>query len=273
MSESPVIQAAGAGFNAPGPIDFFLPDFGGHRWDQSGYLAIYSKASALLIFGAILAFVVLFAAARKGAVVPSKGQYLGEQAYDFVRNGIARDIIGERDFMRYVPLLVTLFFFVLINNLFGIIPLLSFAPFSRVSFAYGLAAMVWVIYNGVGVMDKGLGGYLRHATVPSGVPKWILPLLVPLEFLSNILIRPATLSLRLFANMFAGHLLLLLFSAGGAYLLLDATGSIVLKPAGVLSFVMGIAVGFLEVVVDVLQAYVFTLLTAQYISGALAHEH
>ena len=273
MSDSVLILAAGEGFHAPGPVDFFLPDFTGTHWDQSGYLAVFSKASALLILGAVLAFVFLYSAARKGRVVPSKGQFLGEQAYEFVRNGIARDIIGEANFLRYVPLLVSLFFFLIINNLFGIVPLLSFSPFSRVSFAYGLAALVWVIYNAVGVMDKGFVGYLKHATVPAGVPWVILPLLVPLEFLSNILVRPVTLSLRLFANMFAGHLLLLLFSTGGAYLLLDATGSFVLKPAGVMSFVMGILVGFLEVVVAALQAYVFTLLTAQYISGALAHEH
>lgn len=267
------ILAAGPGFNAPGPVDFFLPDFTGKHWDQSGYQAVLTKASGLLILGAILAFAFLFRQARKGQVVPSKMQYLGESAYDFVRNGIARDIIGERDFMRYVPLLVSLFFFLLINNLFGIVPLLSFSPFSRVSFAYGLAALVWILYNGIGIMDKGFVGYLKHATVPSGVPWVILPLLIPLEFLSNILVRPVTLSLRLFANMFAGHLLLLLFSTGGAYLLLDATGSFVLKPAGVMSYVLGIAVGFLEVVVAALQAYVFVLLTAQYISGALAHEH
>ena len=140
-----------------------------------------------------------------------------------------------------MPLLVSLFFFVLFNNLFGIVPILSFAPFSKFSFAVGLAALVWIIYNVVGIMDKGFIGYLKHSTVPSGVPGWILPLLIPLEFLSNIIIRPATLSLRLFANMFAGHLLLILFSTGGAYLLIHATGSIVLKPAGVLAFVMGIA--------------------------------
>jgi len=94
-----------------------------------------------------------------------------------------------------------------------------------------------------------------------------------LEFLSNILVRPFTLSLRLFANMFAGHLLLILFSTGGAYLLIHATGSVVLKPAGLLAYALGIAIGFLEILVAALQAYVFTLLTAQYISGALASEH
>lgn len=261
-------------FVSPGPLDFFIDDFTGKHYNQGGYDVLLTKSSALLLLGAVLAFGLLVVTARSGKVVPSKTQFLGEQAYDFVRNGIAKDIIGERDFMRYVPLLVSLFFFVLFNNLFGIVPFLQFSPFSRASFAYGLAALVWIIYNVVGIMDKGVGGYFKHATVPSGVPWWILPLLIPLEFLSNILIRPVTLSLRLFANMFAGHLLLILFSTGGAFLILHASGpAFIDKPAGVLSFILGVGVGFLEVVVAVLQAYVFTLLTAQYISGSLASEH
>jgi F-type H+-transporting ATPase subunit a len=264
---------AAEGFHAPGPVDFFLPDFTGSSWNEHGYHVLLTKASLLLLLGAVVAYLFLAMTSRRSAVVPTKSQYLGEQAYDFVRNGIAQDIIGSKEYRRYVPLLVSLFFFVMINNLFGIVPLLTFSPFSRVSFAYGLALLVWLIYNGVGIMQKGLLGYLKHTTVPSGVPAWILPLLIPLEFLSNILIRPFTLSLRLFANMFAGHLLLILFSTGGAYLLIHATGSPVLKPAGLLAFALGVAIGFLEIVVALLQAYVFTLLTAQYISGALASEH
>lgn len=260
------------GYNAPGPLEFFFPDFTGKSFNQGGYDVLLTKSSALLVLGAILAGWLLIGTSRRAAVVPSKGQYFGEQAYSFVRNGIAQDIIGAQ-YRRYVPLLVSLFFFVLINNLFGIIPLLNFSTFSRASFAYGLTLMVWIIYNGVGIADKGVVGYLKHTCVPSGVPIFIMPLLVPLEFLSNILVRPLTLSLRLFANMFAGHLLLVLFSTGGAWLLLEATGSVVLKPAGVVAFLIGIAIGFLEVIVASLQAYVFTLLTATYIGGALTHEH
>jgi F-type H+-transporting ATPase subunit a len=261
------------GYNTPGPLEFFLPDFSGKHWDQSGYDVLLTKASALLVLGAVFAYLFLAATSRRTAIVPGKGQYLGEQAYAFVRNGIAQDIIGAKHYRKYVPLLLSLFFFVLINNLFGIVPLLSFSPFSRVSFAYGLAALVWLIYNGVGIADKGFFGYLKHTTVPSGVPLWIMPLLIPLEFFSNIVVRPLTLSLRLFANMFAGHLLLVLFSTGSAWLLIEAAGSPVLKPAGVLAFLMGIAIGFLEVIVAVLQAYVFTLLTATYIGGSLAADH
>jgi F-type H+-transporting ATPase subunit a len=269
----PHVLASG-GYTPPGPIDFLFTDFRGNTWDSSGYLPWFTKPAALLILAGLLAFVFLRVTSRKQAVVPSKAQYLGEQAYEFVRNGVARDIIGERDFIRFVPLLVSLFFFLIISNLFGIVPILSLAPFSRVSYAYGLAVLVWIIYNGVGIADKGFVGYLKHTTVPAGVPLWIMPVLVPLEFLSNILVRPITLSLRLFANMFAGHLLLILFSTGGAFLLLHATGPAAIdKPAGILSYVLGIAVGFLEVIVAVLQAYVFTLLTALYISGSLASEH
>jgi F-type H+-transporting ATPase subunit a len=260
------------GYNAPGPLEFFFPDFTGKSYSQSGYDVLLTKSSALLVLGMLLALWFLLSTSRRNALVPGKLQYAGEQAYSFVRNGIAQDIIGK-NYRRYVPLLVSLFFFVLINNLFGIVPFLSFAPFSRASFAYGLTAMVWIIYNGVGIKDKGLLGYLKHTCVPQGVPWLILPLLVPLEFMSNILVRPLTLSLRLFANMFAGHLLLVLFSTGGAWLLVEATGSIVLKPAGVLAFVIGIAIGFLEVIVASLQAYVFTLLTATYIGGAIAADH
>jgi F-type H+-transporting ATPase subunit a len=263
-----------SGFTAPSPSDFFLPDFLGHHWESSSYQPILTKAGVLLVLGMVLTFWFLKGSSGKREVVPGKFQFMGEQAYDFVRNGVARDIIGEQSFMKFVPLLVSLFFFVLINNLFGVVPILSFSTFSRASYAYGLAAMVWIIYNAVGMIDKGPLGYLKHSTVPVGVPVWILPLLVPLEFLSNLIIRPVTLSLRLFANMFAGHLLLILFSTGGAYMLLDATGATyIYKPAGILAFVLGIAIGFLEVVVAVLQAYVFALLTAQYISGALAKEH
>jgi F-type H+-transporting ATPase subunit a len=259
-------------FVAPSPVDFFLPDFTGTHWDQHGYLAVYTKPAALLLLGAILAFAFLYLTSRRGQIVPGKRQYLGETAYGLVRDSIGRDVIGA-DFLRWVPLLVSLFFFIVINNLFGIVPFLQFPTFSRVNFAYGLAALVWIIFNLIGMIDKGPLGYLKHVTVPSGVPWYLIWLVAPLEFLSNVIVRPITLSLRLFANMFAGHLLIILFSTGGAYLLLHASNGAINKPAGVLAFVLGIAIGFLELIVATLQAYVFTLLTASYIAGAQSHEH
>jgi F-type H+-transporting ATPase subunit a len=99
----------------------------------------------------------------------------------------------------------------------------------------------------------------------------MLLLLVPLEFMSNILVRPVTLALRLFANMLAGHLLLILFALGGEYLLLH--GATLVKPVGILAWLLFIAISFLELLIQFLQAYVFVLLNAMYISGALADEH
>jgi F-type H+-transporting ATPase subunit a len=191
--------------------------------------------------------------------------------YGSVRNSLGRDIIGSRDFMPFVPYLVTIFFFILISNWFGSIPFIQFPTFSRASMAYALAALSWVIYNSVGVRKHGLVGYLKLQCVPGGVTGPILLLIVPLEFFSNLIVRPVTLALRLFANMFAGHILALLFATGGEYLLLHA--STIVKPVGLLAWVLAIAIAFLELLVQFLQAYVFTLLNAMYISGALADEH
>ena len=143
---------------------------------------------------------------------------------------------------------------------------------ARSGFVYAIAAMSWLLYNGVGIAKHGFIGYFKHQSVPAGVGGPILILLIPLEFASNILVRPVTLSLRLFANMFAGHLLLMLFSLGGAYLIVES-GNIWYAPVGVLSYLMGLMVSTLELLVMFLQAYVFTLLTAMYIGGALSEEH
>ena len=226
----------------------------------------------LVVLSAILIFGFFYAASKQAAVVPGKLQFAGEKAYDFVRNGIARDSIGSRDFMKFVPYLTALFFFVLVNNLYGIVPFIQFPPMSRIGYVYGLAALTWVIYNGAGIHKHGALGYLKLQSIPPGVHGPILGLIVPLEFMSNILVRPVTLALRLFANMFAGHLLLILFTLGGEYLLLQS-GNLLYAPVGIISLVLAVAISFLELLIQFLQAYVFTLLTAMYIGGALADEH
>ena len=253
------------GFTPPGPRDFNLPPVFGES-------LLFTKPALLLVLGAALVFGFFVVATRRMAMVPDKLQYAGEQAYGFVRNSIARDVIGSHDFLKFVPWLVATFFYILINNLFGIIPLIQFPSFSRASFAYALAALVWLLYNGIGIAKHGFFGYLKHQTMPPGIHGPILLLIVPLEFASNILVRPATLALRLFANMFAGHLLLVLFTLGSEYLLLHAAQWFY-KPVGVVAFLLAIAISFLEILVQFLQAYVFTLLTAIYIQGAIAEEH
>jgi F-type H+-transporting ATPase subunit a len=257
---------SGDEFVAPGPNSF---DFSDVALFHIGGLAV-TKPMVQLLFGALVVFVFFYAAARRASLVPDRLQYAGESAYGMVRNSVGRDIIGSRDFLKFVPYLVTLFFFILVNNAFASLPGIQFPTFSRASMAYALAALSWVVYNAVGIRKHGLLGYLKLQSVPSGVSPVMYPLLIPLEFFSNILVRPVTLALRLFANMFAGHLLLILFSTGGLFLLeYGGIGYV----AGPLAWVLAIAISFLELLVQFLQAYVFTLLNAMYISGALADEH
>ncbi|MGH3461919.1 MAG: F0F1 ATP synthase subunit A [Kribbellaceae bacterium] len=262
---SHVVFASGGHFEPPSPADFRLPPIFGDS-------VLLTKPFLLCLLGGALVVWFFLAASRGAGVVPSRLQFAGEAAYNFTRNSISRDIIGSRDFMRFVPFITALFFFVLVNNYFALIPFIQFPTFSLIGFVYALGAVSWLVYNGVGVGRHGFLGYLKAQSVPPGINGPILALIVPLEFMSNILVRPVTLTLRLWANLFAGHILLLLFALGGEYLIVDA-GSAAYIPVGFLSLLLGLAVSFLEILVLGLQAYIFTLLTAMYISGALAEEH
>ncbi len=218
----------GHGFTPPGPHDFDLPAvFGDGHFDMFGqaFTAGVTKPMLQIVLSAVLIFGLFYLASRKRAMVPGKLQFAGEGAYGFVRNSIGREVLGGHDYARFVPYLFTLFFFILLNNLFATIPFLQFPTFSRSGMVYGLAIMSWLIYNAVGVKKHGFIGYLKHQTIPPGIGGPMLLLLIPLEFMSNILVRPVTLALRLFCNMFAGHLLLILFALGGEYLIVEMGGA------------------------------------------------
>ncbi len=254
-----------AHFVPPSPADFRLPPIFGHS-------VFFTKPYFLLLLAALLVIWFFWSTSRNAAVVPSRLQFAGESAYNFVRNSIARDVIGSHDFMRFVPYLTALFFFLLVNNYFALIPLVQFPTLSLIGFVYALGAISWFVYNGVGVRRHGFLGYLKLQTMPAGINGPMLLLIAPLEFLSNILVRPVTLTLRLWANLFAGHILLLLFALGAEYLIVESHNPAYI-PVGILSFLLGMAVSFLEILVLALQAYIFTLLTTLYISGAVAEEH
>ena len=262
---SRITAAEGSGFTAPGPGSFELPPV----FEVAGFGV--TKPMLLLLLSALLVVGFFWAASRKSALVPGRLQYAGEGAYNFVRNTIARDTIGSEHFMKFVPYLFALFMFIVVNNYYGVIPFLQYPSMARIGFVAPLAILSWLIFIGAGIWKHGALGYLKHATMPSGIKGPILIMLVPLEFFSNLVVRPFTLSLRLFGNMFAGHLLLILFATGGAALL--ASGNLLYGGVGIVAFLMGIAVSFLELLVMFLQAYVFTLLSSMYIGEALADEH
>lgn len=254
------------GFESPGVEDFnFPPIF------DSPALSWLDKPMLQAVLSIILVMAFWVAMARKNKMVPGRGQFIGEAAYFFIRDSIGRDIIGH-DFKRYLPYLIALFSFVLVNNLFGLFPLLMFPTASHVGWAYGLAIVTWVIYNGAGIAKHGFGGYFKRTVLPEGVPWPLWILVIPIEFLSNILVRPLTLSLRLFANLFAGHLVVLVFVLGGEYLLLHGD-SLFNNAAGGVSLLFSLLIMSLELLVLSLQAYIFTVLTAQYISSSIAEEH
>ena len=195
------MAGSGAGFVPPSTADFNLPPIIGNN--------AYSTKPVFLVLLSVLVISAFFiASSRKALVVPSKLQFAGESIYAFVRNDIGEEIIGH-EFMRFVPFLFTLFTFILTNNVFGIVPFLQFPSMSHVSFPYVLAVFSFVIFHAVGIKKQGLGKYLKGIAFMPGVPKAVYILLTPIEIATFFLVRPLTLSLRLFANMFAGHLLLL----------------------------------------------------------------
>jgi len=256
------MEGNGGGFVPPSTADFNLPPvFGNNEFTTKPILLVF--LSVILIS----AFFII--SSRKASVVPSKLQFAGESIYGFVRDGLAKEIIGP-EFMKFVPLLFSLFTFILTNNIFGIVPLLQFPTMSHVAFPYVLAMFPFLVFHWVGIRHHGLIKYLKGIAFMPGVPKFAYVLLTPIEIATYFITRPLTLSLRLFANMFAGHLLLLVFILGGDHLIRGVIG---LKLVAPFSFVLAIVMTFFEFMVQCLQAYIFTLLTALYIGGALVDEH
>jgi len=253
---------SGCGYPAPSINDFyFKPIFtiGSFAFTKPMLLAIVSAGIVLTFF---------FVAFRKPKIVPRGTQNVGELGVLFVRDQILRPQLGK-DGDKYLPFIVSIFFFVWVMNLFGIIPLIEFPATSRIAYPAGLAFIVWVTYITIGMRTKGPIGYFRQMAVPQGAPWWILPLLAPIELFSNILVRPFTLTIRLFANMLAGHLLLLVFGLASWYLFSASIGLLYATT----SFVLTIILTGLEVLIQALQAFIFATLTAFYIADASQTTH
>ena len=253
----------GGEFKSPTAAEFYQPLL------FDGPLAITRPSVVLLLSVGLIAW-YLIATTKQAAIVPGKGQWVTEGAYGFIRNGIARDIIGSKDFLRFVPLLFSMFMLILVNNLFGVIPPIQYPTMSRIGIPVALTLVVYVTYHYIGIKRVGVGAYFKNL-VPAGLPGWIVPTIFVLEIITFFVTRPLTLALRLFGNMFAGHLLLLLFITGGEYLVIN--GGLGLKVAGAGSFVMAFVLTVFEILIEFLQAYIFTLLAAMYIAGSLADEH
>jgi F-type H+-transporting ATPase subunit a len=255
------------GFQAPTIAEFYPEPLA--SFSLLGIDFEVTRITILLWIATAAILALLVASVRKPSIVPGKLQWLGESGYSLVRDGMARDVIGPKG-LPFAPFLASLFFFILANNAMSIIPFAQISPMSKFGFPLVLAVIVWVLYNWVGIREQGAGKYFKDAAIPPGVPIGALILVTPIELLQVFIIRPFTLAVRLFANMFAGHMLLVVFSLGAVYLF---TAGGIFPLFGAASFVMAVVMTFFEILVIVLQAYVFTILTATYLNGAVEPAH
>jgi len=264
-----MLHAASEGeseFHAPTVADFFPPAifFEGTPFEFNRIMLVRVIAAAVLL-------TVFVIAARRARLVPGRFQNAIEMILDFVRNSIAIEVLGEKDGRKYFPLLATIFCTVLVMNITGVVPFLNIAGTSVIGLPIVLAAWTYVMYLGAGVKAHGLGGYLKNSLLPPGVPKPLYLLLVPIEFLQVFILRPATLVIRLLANMVAGHLMLAICFAATSFFLFESDGA--MKLFGVGTFIAGSGFFFFEIFVAALQAYVFAILTAVYLNMSLEAEH
>ncbi|MGE5459702.1 MAG: F0F1 ATP synthase subunit A [Solirubrobacterales bacterium] len=252
------------GFQAPGTEIF---DYTKTCLIGDGSFCV-TKVSFWMLMSAVIITALLVAAFRRPQIVPRGVQNAIESVVDFIREGIVLEVMG-REGLPFLPFLTALFFFVWVNNLYGIIPGINFPTTSRMAIPAFLAVLVWFVFNIVGIAKQGGLHYLKNTLFPPGVPKGIYLLYSPIEFVSVFLVRPLTLSVRLAANMIAGHLILTIFFVGAWYL----QWKLVTIPIAAVSFALGTAITAFEVLVGVLQAYIFTILTAVYVAGAIHPEH
>ncbi|GIJ00153.1 ATP synthase F0 subcomplex A subunit [Sediminihabitans luteus] len=210
-------------------------------------------------------------AANRARLVPNRFQNAIEMILDFVRVNVIEEIMGTERSKKYVKMITTIFLTVLAFNLTGIIPGLNLAGTALIGVPLLLALWVFVAYWVAGIKKHGFGGYLKANLFPPGIPAPIYVIVAPIELLQILIIRPASLAIRLVANMVAGHIMLVLCFSATQFFLIESSGG--MKAFGVLTFAGGFAFTLFELLVAGLQAYIFALLAAVYINMSLEEEH
>jgi F-type H+-transporting ATPase subunit a len=253
------------GFHGPSIEEFFPGPlfFEGTNFEINRIILVRFVAVAALIL-------VFWLGTRRMRVVPGRFQSLVEMGLDLVRVNIADDLLGKKDGKRFLPLLTTIFFMVLFMNVTGVIPLLNIAGTSVIGVPLVLAIVAYVAFIYAGI-KKSPKNFFKNSLFPAGVPWPVYIIVTPIEFISTFVIRPITLTLRLMMNMIVGHLLLVLFFAATQFFVFQLGGGWTALGVGTLAF--GFVFTLFEILVAILQAYVFALLTAVYIQLAVAEEH
>lgn len=257
--------ATDGGFHGPSILDFFPEEFlfAGTPFAINRIIMVRFIMVALLL-------VIFWLGTRRLKVVPGRFQSLIEMGIDFPRVSIANNILGEKDGKRFAPLIITIFFTVLFTNISGIIPFLNIAGTSVIGLPLVLAIVAYIAFLWAG-LRKHPGKFLRNTLFPPGVPWPLYIIVTPIEIISTFVLRPVTLTLRLTMNLLVGHMLLVLFFSATHFFLFQGEG--LFKALSLGSFTFAFAFTMFELLVAVLQAYVFALLTSVYIQQSLADEH
>jgi F-type H+-transporting ATPase subunit a len=231
----------------------------------------FNKIALIVVAAAIIGSLVFYLAGSKDHRTAPKGiRNFAESVVEFIENGIIMQTMG-RDGLGWTPFLLSLFTFIYLCNVPGVIPFLQMPATARMALPLFLSLLVWVVFIGTGFKHQGLG-YLKNSLFPPGVPKALYILVTPIELISTFFVRPFSLTVRLFANMLAGHMLLVTFALLSEALF-QAKGNPALIPMGVLPLLMLVMLTAFEVLVAFLQAYIFTILASVYIGGAAHPEH
>ncbi len=260
-----VVQAADVEYHPPSISDFFPPAliFEGTPFEITRITLIQFLATAVLVL-------ILVLGTRRLTVVPGRFQQVIEFGFGFVRTGIAYQILGEKDGRRFLPILTALFLGIFFFNITGVIPFLNIPGTSVAGAPLVLALLAYVMFIYAGLRKHGLGRFLKNSLMPSGVPVYLLPIIIIVELISTFIARPVSLFLRLLLNMLVGHLMLVLFFGATHFFLLSLNW---MTPFAAGTLALGFGFTLFEVFVSLLQAYVFTVLTAVYIQLAVAEEH
>ena len=237
------------------------------RWKD--LFPTFNKVAMIAVLAALLGILLFWLASRKNPMLaPTGSRNLAETSVDFIEDGIVMQTMGKSG-LGWTPFLLSLFIFIFLCNIPGIIPILQMPATARMAIPLTLALTVWVVYIATGIKHQGLG-YFGHLLWPPDVPTALKPLVGLIEFISTIIVTPFSLTVRLMANMMAGHILLVTFALLTESLLLAETNQLFLVPLSILPFGMLIFLTGFEILVAFLQAYIFTILAAVYINNSTA---
>jgi F-type H+-transporting ATPase subunit a len=237
------------------------------RWKD--IFPTFNKVALIACLAALIGIMLFLLASRKDPMKAPKGsRNLAEVTVEFIEESIVMQTIGKSG-LKWTPFLLSLFIFIFLCNIPEVFPIFQMPATARIAIPLSLALLVWVTYIGTGIKHQGMG-YFGHLLWPPGVPTALKPLVGVIEFFSTIIVTPFSLTVRLMANMMAGHILLVTFALLTEALLTAETKQAFLVPLSILPFGMLIFLTAFEILVAFLQAYIFAMLAAVYINNSTA---